>query len=258
MNAANDRAAWIKGGNATCSVPPSVLERPIRLVLLGPPGVGKGTQAELLSKRLGSCHLSTGDVFRAAKDLDACDRSPAIEDALEMMRKGGLVSDDLVVRMVNERSGCLRCGGGFLLDGFPRTVAQAEALDQALDRTSVGLDAVIAFELPLDQIVERLGGRRTCSKCKAVYHVVGRPPRVEGVCDHCQGELITREDDQPETIRVRMATYESSTQPLIDYYAEQELLVRVPCDGAPDEILMRTLERLGDHLGMADLVTGRT
>ena len=161
-----DRAAWFEGGEAKCDVPPSTRERAYRLVLLGPPGVGKGTQAELLCKALGTCHLSTGDVFRAAQCQS--EHSPALTTALEAMRRGELVSDGLVVSMVSERSGCLGCGGGFLLDGFPRTAAQAEALDELLDMQGVHLDAVLSYELPLHEIVDRLSGRRTCSKCKAV------------------------------------------------------------------------------------------
>jgi adenylate kinase len=217
-------------------------DRPTRLVLLGPPGVGKGTQAELLCEALGTCHLSTGDVFRAARCND--DPSPALRDALEAMGRGDLVSDDTVVAMVRERGGCLRCMGGFLLDGFPRTVAQAEALDQMLAERGVSLDAVINYDLPLDEIVARLSGRRTCSKCKAVYHATARPTLVEGACDACGGDIVVRDDDRPEAVRVRMAAYESSTRPLIDYYARDGRLVTVQADGAPEEILDRTLKAL--------------
>src|SRR5271166_5091623 len=175
-----ERTAWFEGGGELCSdVEPR--EHPYRLVMLGPPGVGKGTQAELLCKALGTCHLSTGDVFRAAQCQT--DHSPALKAALEAMRRGELVSDGLVVSMVSERSGCLSCSGGFLLDGFPRTAAQAEALDELLEQQGVGLDAVLSYELPLSEIVDRLSGRRTCSKCKAVFHVTARPRQREGVCD---------------------------------------------------------------------------
>ena len=134
MNVKNDRAAWLKGGSALCSItPPPSSAKTWRLVLLGAPGVGKGTQAQLLSERLGACHLSTGDVFRAAKCLADGERSPALDRALGFMRRGELVPDDIVLDMVGERVGCLRCGGGFLLDGFPRTVAQAEALEKLLN-----------------------------------------------------------------------------------------------------------------------------
>lgn len=237
-----DRAAWFRGGEARCEPQPEDRDRTYRLVLLGPPGVGKGTQAERLCGALGTCHLSTGDVFRAAQCLE--DSSPALKSALGAMRRGELVSDLTVIDMVRERAGCLRCRGGFLLDGFPRTVSQAEALDSLLAQQGVFLDAVLSYELPIDEIVDRLGGRRTCSKCKAVYHTTAQPPKVEGVCDHCGGALVQREDDRPEAIRVRMAAYEESTRPLADYYAERGKLVVVAANGTPDEIFDRTIQAL--------------
>lgn len=242
MSGQPDRAAWFEGGDAHCDQPPAAKERPFRLVLLGPPGVGKGTQAELLCKALGTCHLSTGDVFRAAQCQT--EHSPALRSALDAMRRGELVSDGLVVSMVSERSGCLSCGGGFLLDGFPRTAAQAEALDELLDQQGVRLDAVLSYELPLPEIVDRLSGRRTCSRCKAVFHVTARPPHKEGVCDLCGGELIQREDDRPESIRVRMQAYEESTRPLAEYYQETGRLLAIQAEGTPEAILERSLASL--------------
>ncbi|MGD0744411.1 MAG: nucleoside monophosphate kinase [Verrucomicrobiota bacterium] len=236
-----DRAAWLKGGEALCaSLPSKPAGRVWRLVLLGPPGVGKGTQAELLSERLGACQLSTGDVFRAAKCLAEGDRSPALEAALHYMVRGDLVPDETVLGIVQERVRCLRCCGGFLLDGFPRTVAQAQALANLLETENVPLTTVLNYELPIDQIVARLSGRRTCSKCKAVFHVTTMPPRVKGVCDHCGGELIQREDDRPESVRVRMEAYEKSTRPLIDFYQKRGLLVTIKAEGSPEEIYQRT------------------
>jgi adenylate kinase len=197
-----------------------------------------------LSANLGVCQLSTGDVFRAAKTLDPCDLSPAMSEALESMRGGELVSDTTVLNMIRERKRCLRCGGGILLDGFPRTVAQAEALDQIFADEGIPLDAVLSYDLPLEEIVARLSGRRTCADCKAVFHVVGRPPQQEGVCDHCGGELVQREDDRPEAVRVRMEAYERSTAPLTEYYSGKGLLVSIPADGTPEEIFQRTVEAL--------------
>jgi adenylate kinase len=244
MRTKSDRAAWLKGGKATCSVPPQKPPQPRRLVLLGAPGVGKGTQAELLAQRLGACQLSTGDVFRAAKSLDPCERTPALDTALDFMRQGKLVPDETVLDMVRERVSCLRCEGGFLLDGFPRTVAQAEALSQLLQQEKLSLDAVLSYDLPIDKIVSRLSGRRTCAKCKAVYHVETRPSKKPGVCDQCGGELVQREDDRPESVRVRMEAYEKSTAPLADYYRRRSLLVSVSAEGAPEEIFQRTLQAL--------------
>lgn len=244
MTTVNDRATWLKGGLARCSVPPPAPTRPWRLVLLGAPGVGKGTQAELLQERLGACQLSTGDVFRAAKSLEPDERTPALNEALDHMRRGELVPDATVLAMVRERKHCLRCRGGFLLDGFPRTVPQAEALDRLLAEERVRLDAVLSYELALEKIVARLSGRRTCARCKAVFHVTTRPPRREGVCDHCGGPLVQREDDRPEAVRVRMATYEKNTAPLADYYRRRGLLLPIPAEGSPEEIFSRTVAAL--------------
>ena len=236
-----DRAAWLKGGDAVCSNPPSKRAGKIwRLVLLGAPGVGKGTQAALLSDRLGACQLSTGDIFRAAKCLGAGERSPALEAAMHYMVRGDLVPDDTVLGIVEERLRCLRCCGGFLLDGFPRTVAQARALDNLLKKENVPLTAVLNYEMPIDQIVARLSGRRTCSKCKAVFHLTNMPPRVKGICDHCGGELIQREDDRPESVRVRMEVYEKSTKPLIDFYQKRGLLVSIKAEGSAEDVYQRT------------------
>jgi adenylate kinase len=244
METKRDRKAWLRGGTAQCELPPKKNGLPRRLVLLGAPGVGKGTQAELLCANLGACHLSTGDIFRAAKALDPAERTPALTSALEYMRRGDLVPDGTVLAMVAERVGCLRCEGGFLLDGFPRTVAQAEALEKLLAGEKLKLDAVLSYDLPLDQIVARLSGRRTCPGCKAVFHVETRPPKVAGVCDHCGDKLYQREDDRPESIRVRMEAYERSTAPLADFYRRRNLLLSIPADGAPEQIFKRTLDAL--------------
>ncbi len=247
MKTINDRAAWLKGGTTVCSnLPIEPPKKAWRLVLLGAPGVGKGTQAELLSEQLGACHLSTGDVFRAAKCLGDDERSPAIEKALEYMRRGDLVPDRTVLDMVTERVRCLRCCGGFLLDGFPRTVAQAESLERLLEWEQIPLMAVLDYELPLEEIIDRIGGRRTCPACKAVYHVKALPPRAAGVCDKCGGKLIQREDDRPESVRVRMEAYEKSTRPLIEYYERRGLLVSIAAEAIPQETLRRTLTMLND------------
>jgi adenylate kinase len=253
MQTKTDRAAWLKGSSSKCNIPAEESGSPSRLVLLGAPGVGKGTQAELLSQRLGACHLSTGDIFRAAKTLDECDRTPAINRALDYMRRGDLVPDETVLALVAERAGCLRCGGGFLLDGFPRTVAQAEALEKVLDDQDVSLQAVVNYDMPIEKIVARLSGRRTCSACKAVFHVQSRPPRIENICDHCGGRLQQREDDRTESVRVRMEAYERSTAPLTEFYRRQGLLVPVSAEGTPDEIFSRTLAALRTGInGLAD------
>jgi adenylate kinase len=163
------------------------------------------------------------------------------------MRHGELVPDELVVSMIKEHSDCLGSRGGFLLDGFPRTVAQAKALGKLLNQQGVRLNAALSYELPIDEIVDRLNGRRTCSTCQAVYHVTARPPHETGVCDICGGKLIEREDDRPEAIRVRMQEYEESTRPLIDYYKNDGRLVSVSADGSPEAVAARSLAALEDH-----------
>lgn len=241
-----NRATWFQGSEFRCEPQPEPRDRPYRLVLLGPPGVGKGTQAELLCDRLGTCQLSTGDLFRA----NACESStsPAMTAALAAMRRGELVSDELVMSMIRERSHCIRCQGGFLLDGVPRTLEQAEALDELLAELGVQLDAVLSYELPLEEIVARISGRRTCGQCKAVYHVTARPPARDGHCDRCDGTLVQRDDDRPEAVRVRMETYRAATQPVSEFYRRQQKLLTIPAAGSPEEILAHTLESLDAHL----------
>ena len=244
MEKTSNRSAWLKGSGARCSVPPKKQANPYRLVLLGAPGAGKGTQAELLCERLGMCHLSTGDVFRAAKSISECSRSPALDAALAFMKRGDLVPDETVLNIVRERVDCLRCNGGFLLDGFPRTVTQAGALEGILKGEGLSLDGVLSFELPLDHVVARLSGRRTCAGCNAVFHVTARPPKVVGLCDHCGGKLYQREDDREESVRIRMAAYEKSTAPLPDFSRSRNLLIEVSADGSPEQVFKRTLTAL--------------
>lgn len=238
-----DRASWLQGPPAECSTLPETATA-WRLILLGAPGVGKGTQADLLHQRLGACHLSTGDVFRAAATRSDCTPTPAMTAALGFMRRGELVPDSTVWDLVRERASCLRCRGGFVLDGFPRTLGQAESLKGLLESEKIPLTAVVNYELPLTEIVARLSGRRTCEKCKAVFHIAHQPPKTEGVCDRCTGRLYQREDDRPESITVRMAAYERSTAPLIEFYRGLGLLLPVAAVGSPEDICRRTMSAL--------------
>jgi adenylate kinase len=243
-----NRAAWLRGGDARCNVRTEPWARPYRFVLLGAPGAGKGTQAELLAGRFGSCHLSMGDIFRAAKMLSSgCQCGPVMAEAVRYMDAGQLVPDETVLALITERAKCFQCGGGFLLDGFPRTVAQAEALEKLLGKQQVGLDAVLSYELPFEKIVTRLSGRRTCPNCKKVFHVQARPPKQAGVCDNCGAELFQREDDRPEAIRVRMQAYMISTAPLAAYYQGKGLLVSIAAGNTPEETFTRTLDALSSR-----------
>jgi adenylate kinase len=220
------------------------------MVLLGAPGVGKGTQAEMLCHRFGACHLSTGDVFRAAGKGCHGTALPggAMGEAVACMKRGELVPDEVVLTLIVERTACLRCGGGFLLDGFPRTVAQARALEDLLANQNLKLDAVLDYELPRKAILARLSGRRTCSKCKAAFHVDSLPPKTAGVCDHCGGTLFQRDDDRPESTRVRLAAYTKNAAPLKRFYRRRNLLVTVAAAGTPDETFARSLAALDARL----------
>lgn len=237
----NNRAAWLDGPSAKCTVPTPQIGPAWRLVLLGAPGVGKGTQATLLSRHLVACHLSTGDVFRAARSRSESDPTTAMTGAMDFMRRGHLVPDAIVWDIVRERIGCLRCQGGFVLDGFPRTLTQAKSLELLLEKERLPLHAVVNYVLPVTEIVSRLSGRRTCEKCTSIFHMFTRPPRNEGICDHCGGRLYQREDDYPESIAVRIEDYERSTAPLIQFYQDRGLLTSVAVAGSPEEIFRRAL-----------------
>jgi adenylate kinase len=167
-----------------------------------------------------------------------------MREALAFMAEGKLVPDTTVWNVVRERSTCLHCGGGFLLDGFPRMLAQAEALHDLLQKEAIALSGVLSYEMPLEEIVARLSGRRTCQQCNAVFHVVHQPPLAEGVCNRCGGSLSQRHDDRAESIKVRMKAYQDSTAPLIEFYDARRLLVRVPASGSPAQILEHSLTLL--------------
>ena len=209
----------------------------MKLVLLGPPGAGKGTQAQFLMERFGVPQVSTGDMLRTAV---AAGTQLGLK-AKGCMDAGELVPDAVVVGIVKERLQQSDCASGFILDGFPRTVNQANALKAALAESGLGIDRVVAFTVDEDALVQRLTGRRTCRKCGAGYHVRFDPPRLAGVCDRCAGELYQRDDDQEETIRKRLQVYRNQTEPLIQYYRSEGLLLDVdgmaPIEGVRQSIL---------------------
>lgn len=225
--------------------PPDV-GRTWRLALLGAPGAGKGTQAQLLTSALGACPLSTGDVFRAARD-NPKRAGAALAAAQTFMARGELVPDSVVLDLIRERSRCLHCKGGFMLDGFPRTLPQARALDALLAAEKLRLDAVIYFDVAPELLLARLTGRRVCARCQAVFHIQNRPSRIDGVCDQCGGALEQRADDQPKAIAVRLDAYRKITMPLLEHYRRQDLLVAIRAEGEPAEILARTLDALVLH-----------
>lgn len=195
----------------------------MQLILMGAPGAGKGTQAETLTKRYDIPQISTGDMFRAAVK-SGTELGLAAKACME---SGKLVPDDVTIGIVRERLAQKDCENGFILDGFPRTVSQADALKQILDDLGRQLTAVININVPSEYLVERAVGRRVCKKCGATYNVKFRPPKVSGVCDNCGGELYQRADDTAETMKNRLAAYEKSTRPLIDYYKERGIYTEI-------------------------------
>ncbi len=212
----------------------------MQLILLGPPGAGKGTQAKMLCSHFGIPQISTGDILREA----VRNQSPMGVKAKTYMDAGALVPDDVVVGIVKERLLADDCRKGFVLDGFPRTVAQADALKQALAEMGIALDAVVSLEVDAEVLVERLAGRRTCKECGKGYHVKFDPAREPGICDVCGGELVQREDDREETIRKRLTVYREQTAPLVDYYKDEGLLRRVDGMGPMDEVQAQIREML--------------
>lgn len=214
----------------------------MRVVLLGPPGAGKGTQAKRLAGEFGACQISTGDILRKAVE----ERTPLGQKAAGIMLKGELVPDALMIDLVAERLRQEDCRGGFILDGFPRTLEQADGLESILDAMGSKLDRVFSIRVPEAVIVERLEGRRSCAACGALYHVVFHPPAREGVCDRCQGQLYQREDDRAETIRARLRVYEAQTAPLIRYYRDRGLLKEIDGVGGVDEVQSRIRQTWGE------------
>jgi adenylate kinase len=212
----------------------------VRLVLVGPPGAGKGTQAEFISAHLGVPKISTGDIFRA----NVSNGTPLGQKARAYMDAGDLVPDEITVGMVQDRLAEDDAGKGFLLDGFPRTVPQARTLDDLLLGAGTPLDVVLELVVDDDEVVRRLSGRRTCRSCGHIWHIDFDPPTTEGVCDSCGGDLFQRDDDQPDTIRHRLEVYYEQTSPLVGYYAEHGILVGIDAMGPVDDVTVRAVDAL--------------
>ena len=208
----------------------------MNIILLGPPGSGKGTQAKMLMEIYTIPQISTGDILRAA----VANQTALGKQAKECMNRGALVPDELVVKIVEERLKERDCGRGFILDGFPRTVAQAEALD----RLNIKIEAAVNVAVGNDELMKRLTGRRTCRTCGAMYHIYFNPPRRDGVCDTCNGELYQRDDDKEETIQTRLVVYAQQTNPLISWYQKKNSVYSVDGIGTVQEIFGRITEAL--------------
>lgn len=214
----------------------------MRLIMLGAPGAGKGTQAARVAERFRIPHISTGDIFRA----NIKNGTELGKKAKSYMDAGELVPDELVCDLVADRIAQPDCGGGFILDGFPRTIPQAEALDEAVRKAGTPIDFAVDIEVPDEHIISRMGGRRACVSCGATYHVVYNPPKKEDVCDRCGGKLVLRDDDRPETVKNRLDVYHAQTQPLIDYYKDKKVLVTVDGTQSMDDVFSAILEKLGE------------
>ena len=212
----------------------------MRLVLVGPPGAGKGTQAQFISAHLGVPKISTGDIFRA----NVSQGTELGQEAKKFMDAGDLVPDEITIGMVRDRLGEDDANQGFLLDGFPRNVPQARTLDEILKDASTPLDVVLELVVDDDEVVRRLSGRRTCRNCGHIWHIDFDPPSSEGVCDICGGELFQRDDDMPETVRHRLEVYYEQTSPLVGYYAEAGILVGIDAMGPVDDVTDRAIAAL--------------
>ncbi|MBX9363083.1 adenylate kinase [Streptomyces massasporeus] len=213
----------------------------MRIVLVGPPGAGKGTQAAFLAKNLSIPHISTGDLFRA----NISRQTELGKLAKSYMDAGNLVPDEVTIAMAKDRMEQPDAENGFLLDGFPRNVSQAEALDELLETESMQLDAVLDLEVPEDEVVKRIAGRRICRNDSShVFHVTYKQPAKDGVCDVCGGELYQRDDDSEETVRTRLEVYHTQTEPIIDYYKAQGLVVTISALGKVEDVTARAMEAL--------------
>jgi adenylate kinase len=204
----------------------------MNLILLGPPGAGKGTQAQMIVERYHIPQISTGDILRAAVK----EGTPLGKKGKVFMDQGQLVPDEVVIGIIDERLKALDCDPGFILDGFPRTIAQAEALQPILTKIAKSIDHVINIEVNSEELVRRLTGRRTCKNCGAMFHLLFHPSKREGICDRCGGTLYQREDDKEETIRTRLKEYERQTAPLIEYYRRKSTLRSIQGVGGTDQI----------------------
>ena len=214
----------------------------MKIIMLGAPGAGKGTQAKKIAEKYSIPHISTGDIFRA----NIKNGTELGMKAKTYMDQGLLVPDELVVDLVVDRLGQDDCANGCVLDGFPRTIPQAEALDAALSKAGQAVDYAINVEVPDENIVNRMSGRRACVNCGATYHIVYAPTKVENVCDTCHGELILRDDDKPETVQKRLNVYHEQTQPLIDYYTKKNILVEVDGTVDIDDVFAAIVKVLGE------------
>ena len=214
----------------------------MRLIMLGAPGAGKGTQAAKVAAKYQIPHISTGDIFRA----NIKNGTELGKKAKSYMDAGSLVPDELVCDLVADRIAQEDCSRGFILDGFPRTIPQAEALDAAVEKLGTKIDYAVDIEVPDENIIERMGGRRACLSCGATYHILFNAPKKDGICDTCGGNLVLRDDDKPETVKKRLDVYHTQTQPLIDYYSARGNLLEVDGTQGLEDVFASIVGKLGE------------
>jgi len=213
------------------------------IIFVGAPGAGKGTQASVVARKLNLVHISSGDLFRQALEQG----TELGKQAKAYMEKGVLVPDEITIQMVMERLSAPDCQNGVILDGFPRNLLQAEALDSALDEQGKTIDKVVYIWVSEEELIKRLGGRRLCRQCQAVYNMINSPPKAEGICDKCGGELYQRPDDKPETVKKRLDVYFAETAPLIDYYRRQDKLLETEGEGSVEEVTRKIVSALPEE-----------
>ena len=214
----------------------------LRVVFFGPPGAGKGTQAKLLERKFGACQVSTGEILRRAARAETA----LGKQTSGYLKRGDLVPDGVMVKLVTERLKEPDCQSGFILDGFPRTIAQADDLEQMLKKSGLPLESALCLNAPDDVLIKRLSGRRTCKNCSALFHMHFNPPAKPGVCDRCGGELYQRDDDHEKQIAARLRVYEDQTAPLKEYYRKRGLLREIDGVGTVEEVRERVFQSLGN------------
>ncbi len=214
----------------------------MKIIMLGAPGAGKGTQAKRIAEKYSLPHISTGDIFRA----NIKNGTELGNKAKSYMDKGSLVPDEITIGMLIDRINDKDCVNGYVLDGFPRTLAQASSLDEALAKRNEKIDYAIDVDVPDENIINRMGGRRACLNCGSTYHLEFIPTKVEGICDNCGNEIVIREDDKPETVKKRLEVYHAQTQPLIDYYSKKDILKSVDGTLEIDEVFGAIVHILGE------------
>ena len=214
----------------------------MKIIMLGAPGAGKGTQAKRIAEKYSLPHISTGDIFRA----NIKNGTELGNKAKSYMDKGSLVPDEITIGMLIDRINDKDCVNGYVLDGFPRTLAQASSLDEALAKRNEKIDYAIDVDVPDENIINRMGGRRACLNCGATYHLEFIPTKVEGICDNCGNEIVIREDDKPETVKKRLEVYHAQTQPLIDYYSNKDIIKSVDGTLEIDEVFGAIVHILGE------------